>query len=160
MNTERKGFNDADLTYMLRALKLARLAGLDGEVPVGSLLVTSTGQTFESGNQVEKTGDPTAHAERLVIEMAGRQLGRHGLSGSTLYCTLEPCAMCAGSLVAGRVGRLVFATRDLRFGACRSLYRIADDPRMNHRLIVDEGILRIESQKLLQDFFDQCRLHF
>lgn len=146
--------------HLRQALRVAQEAALNNEIPVGCVLVLKTGEVFESINAVESTGDPTAHAERLVLEMAGRKLGRRALEESTLYCTLEPCAMCAGALVAARVGTLVFSTRDERFGACRSIYRIADDPRSNHRLVVIEGILENEARNLLQEFFKQRRLHF
>ncbi|MFM7318662.1 MAG: nucleoside deaminase, partial [bacterium] len=130
-----------------------------GEVPIAALLILEDGSIFESYNQIEATGDPTAHAERLVISEASKKFGRHSLANSTLYVNLEPCPMCAGAMVQARVGRLCFAARDERYGGCRSIYRITDDPRLNHRLTITEGILRDESILLLKGFFEQRRLH-
>lgn len=150
---------ESDLFYMGECLELARSAAASSEIPVGAILVLRDGEVFKSTNQVEATGDPTAHAERLVISSASSRCGRRALIGSTLYVSLEPCPMCAAALVQARVGRLCYAARDKRFGGCRSIYRIADDPRMNHRLTITEGILRDESIALLQGFFEQRRLH-
>ena len=152
-------FTDVDIELMHRCFAIASESMSRGEVPIGAILVLADGSRFESGNQVESTGDPTAHAERLVISQAAQSAGRHALAGSTLYVTLEPCAMCAGALVHARVSRLCFAARDERFGACRSIYRIADDPRLNHRLQISEGLLRDDAIALLRGFFEQRRLH-
>ena len=152
-------FSDLDMQQMQSALKIASESMSRGEIPIGAVLLLADGSSFESGNQVESTGDPTAHAERLVISRAAHELGRHALVGSTLYVTLEPCVMCAGALVQARVSRLVFAARDERFGGCRSIYRITDDPRLNHRLEISEGLLKDHSIALLRGFFEQRRLH-
>ena len=98
-----------------------------------------------------------AHAERLAITLAGRALGSWRLDDCTLYVTLEPCAMCAGALGAARIRRLVFGARDLRFGAVRSKFRIADSELLNHRVEVVEGVLAPECTELLQQFFNEQR---
>lgn len=150
--------SELDHQHVRRTLEIAREASRIGEIPVGCVLVLKSGEVLESFNNVERSGDPTGHAERLVLEVAGKRFGRHALVHSTLYVNLEPCVMCAGAIVASRVGRLVYATRDDRFGACRSLYRITDDPRMKHRLVICEGVFEKESRELLRGFFEQCRL--
>lgn len=151
--------SEIDTRFMNQCLELAKAASAIGEVPIAAILILQNGSMIQAANQVEATGDPTAHAERLVISEASRKFGRHALGGSTLYVSLEPCPMCAGALVQARVGRLCFAARDTRFGGCRSIYRIADDPRLNHRLLITEGILKEESIALLQGFFEERRLH-
>ena len=102
--------------------------------------------------------DPTAHAEIKALRSAARQIGNYRIPGSTLYCTLEPCAMCAGAIVLARVQRLVFAARDLRFGAVRSKFALADSPLLNHRVQVREGLLAAESSELLSEFFQRTRI--
>jgi tRNA(adenine34) deaminase len=108
-------------------------------------------------NLKETLADPTAHAERLALTMAGRSLGTWRLDGCTLYVTLEPCPMCAGALVQARVPRLVYGASDLKAGACRSLYRLADDPRFNHRAAVLPGVLAEECGEVLTQFFQSRR---
>ena len=110
-----------------------------------------------SGNRTIRDNDPTAHAEIIVVREAARILGNYRLAGTTLYVTLEPCAMCAGALVAARISRLVFGARDLRFGAVRSKFRIADSDLLNHRVEITEGILGAEATELLQRFFNERR---
>ena len=147
-----------DTGFMRYALEIANLGSERGEVPVGAVLVHEGVIIAESSNEVESTGDPTAHAEMILLQRGARLVGRHGLAECTLYVTLEPCVMCAGGLVGARLKRLCFGARDERFGACRSIYRVTDDPRLNHRLIVDEGVLAEESKRLLSDFFRDRRL--
>ncbi len=101
--------------------------------------------------------DPTAHAEILALRHAAQRIGNYRLEGVTLYCTLEPCAMCAGALVAARVERLVFGTRDLRFGAVRSKFQLADSELLNHRVEIVEGVLAPECVELLRAFFEGKR---
>jgi tRNA(adenine34) deaminase len=103
--------------------------------------------------------DPTAHAEILALREAAARIGNYRLEGATLYSTLEPCAMCAGALVAGRVARLVFGARDLRFGGVRSKFQIADSDLLNHRVEVVENVLAVECVELLQEFFRSARTH-
>lgn len=139
---------------MERALALAREAESGGEVPVGAVLTVGGDRVAEAANQTIALRDPTAHAEILALRAACRQMDNYRLpAGSTLYVTLEPCAMCAGALVNARLDRLVFAARDLRFGAVRSKFHLADHDLLNHRSRVEEGLLGPEATALLQNFF-------
>lgn len=143
---------------MLRALELAREAEAAGEVPVGCIVV-SGGDTIGQGrNSPLGLLDPTAHAEMLALRMAALAAGNYRLEDATVYCTLEPCPMCAGAMVAARVRRLVFAARDLRFGGVRSKFQIADSPLLNHRIEIVEGVLGAEATALLQRFFASRRV--
>ncbi len=136
---------------------LAKLAGAAGEVPVGAVLVIN-GQIAGRGfNSPIARNDPTAHAEILALREAAAASGNYRLTGATLYVTLEPCAMCAGALVNARIGRLVFGARDIRFGAVRSKFCLADSELLNHRIEVVEGVLAAESLELLRDFFAERR---
>ena len=139
--------------YMRQALALAEEARAAGEVPVGAVIVLH-GEVIGKGfNSPIAAGDPTAHAEMLAIRDACAHFGNYRLEGATIYSTLEPCVMCAGALVAARIGTLVFGARDLRFGGVRSKFRLADSDLLNHRLEIVEGVLAAESVRLLQDFF-------
>jgi tRNA(adenine34) deaminase len=142
---------------MNQALALAKLAGARGEVPVGSVLVMEGKILGQGFNSPITRNDPTAHAEMLALREAAAACGNYRLIGATLYVTLEPCAMCAGALVNARVGRLVFGARDIRFGAVRSKFRLADSELLNHRVEVVEGVLAAESLELLRDFFAERR---
>jgi tRNA(adenine34) deaminase len=146
-----------DEHYMEVALELAQEAYARGEVPVGAVLVRDGEILARNHNRREELKDATAHAEILVLREAGRLIGGWRLTGTTLYVTLEPCPMCAGALVQARVSRLVYGTRDLKGGAAASLYNITSDPRLNHRLAVEEGILRERCAALLQKFFKERR---
>jgi tRNA(adenine34) deaminase len=142
---------------MRRALELAREAEESGEVPVGCVLVAGGEIIGQGRNSPIEMLDPTAHAEMLALRQAAIALGNYRLSDATLYCTLEPCPMCAGALVAARVKTLVFGARDLRFGGVRSKFQIADSPLLNHRVEVVEGVLGAESTAMLQRFFREAR---
>jgi len=145
--------NAADEAHMREALTLAREAESAGEVPVGAVVVME-GQVIGRGRNAPVTAaDPTAHAEILALREAGRYTGNYRLEDASLYVTLEPCAMCAGALVAARLRRLVFGARDLRFGGVRSKFRIADSELLNHRVEIVEGVLAVECVELLQRFF-------
>jgi tRNA(adenine34) deaminase len=146
-----------DERFMREALKLAVQGEKAGEVPVGALLVSGGEVVARAFNSPVGTNDPTAHAEILVLRQAGLATGNYRLNGSTLYVTLEPCAMCAGALIAARVQRLVFGARDLRFGAVRSKFRIADSELLNHRVEVVEGVLGAEVTQLMMKFFNGRR---
>lgn len=146
-----------DLTAMRQALALAREAARLGEVPVGAVIVRGDRVIAQAFNLRETLHDPTAHAERLALTFAGRTLESWRLDGCTLYVTLEPCPMCAGSIVLSRVDRVVYGADDPKTGACRSLYRISDDPRLNHRARVESGLLADESRALLSGFFKDRR---
>jgi tRNA(adenine34) deaminase len=146
-----------DAFFMGEALRLARLAEREGEVPVGAVVVWE-GEIIGRGyNSPILRSDPTAHAEILALREASSATGNYRLAGADLYATLEPCAMCAGALVAARIRRLVFGARDLRFGAVRSKFRIADSDLLNHRIEVVEGVLGEESTHLLRAFFERQR---
>jgi tRNA(adenine34) deaminase len=147
-----------DETYMREALALAREAAEAGEAPIGAVVVASDGTIVGRGrNSPIARNDPTAHAEILALREAGARLRNYRLPGTTVYVTLEPCVMCAGALVAARVRRLVFGTRDLRFGGVRSKFRLADSELLNHRVEVTEGVLAVECLELLQAFFRDKR---
>jgi len=143
--------------YMRQALALAEEAHAAGEVPVGAVVVRGGAVVGAARNQTVAHADPTAHAEMLAIREACGRIGNYRLEGTVLYSTLEPCVMCAGALVAARVGTLVFAARDLRFGGVRSKFRLADSELLNHRVEVVEGVLAVESVRLLQRFFESRR---
>ena len=138
---------------MARALALAERAAELGEVPVGAVVVVNDQVVAEAHNERESRRDPTAHAELLALGRAAQALGRWRLSGATLWVTLEPCPMCAGALVNARIDRLVFGARDPKAGAVRSLYQIADDPRLNHRLEVQGGVMADPCASVLRRFF-------
>lgn len=142
---------------MRRALELAREAEEAGEVPVGCVVVAEGEIIGQGRNSPITLLDPTAHAEMLALRQAALAMGNYRLSEASLYCTLEPCAMCAGALVAARVGTLVFGARDLRFGGVRSKFQIADSPLLNHRVEIVEGVLGAESTAMLQRFFSAKR---
>lgn len=142
---------------MREALALAREADEADEVPVGAVVVHDGRVVGRGANRQIRDADPTAHAEIVALRQAARELGDHRLRDATLYSTLEPCAMCAGALVTARIARLVFGSRDLRFGAVRSKFRLADSELLNHRLEVEEGVLAGECLDLLQSFFARRR---
>ena len=143
---------------MRRALEVARSAAAEGEVPVGALVVSAEGELLGSGgNRRESEQDPTAHAEILAIREAARRTGSWRLEGTTLYVTLEPCAMCAGAMVLARVARLVYGAADPKAGWCGSLGDLVRDPRLNHRLEVAAGVLAAECGALLSGFFAGLR---
>lgn len=138
---------------MGQALALGREAERAGEIPVGAVLVMGGGVVGRGRNSPIGRNDPTAHAEILALREAARAAGNYRLPGATLYVTLEPCAMCAGALVNARVDRLVFGARDLRFGAVRSKFGIADSDLLNHRVQIVEGVLGAECAALIKAFF-------
>ncbi|MBI3393834.1 MAG: nucleoside deaminase [Nitrospirae bacterium] len=139
------------------ALSEARAAALAGEVPVGAVVVCGGAVIARAHNRREIDADPTAHAEIMAVRQAARVLGRWRLAGCTVYVTVEPCAMCAGALVLGRVDRLVYGCDDPKAGACGSLYDIVRDPRLNHRLEVTPGVRERECGAVLREFFESRR---
>jgi tRNA(adenine34) deaminase len=143
---------------MEAALAEARAAAAIGEVPIGAVVVRAGEVVGRGYNRRETDGDPSAHAEILAIREAARTVGGWRLSGCTLYVTLEPCAMCAGALVASRIERLVYGPADPKAGFCGSLGNLVQDPRLNHRLEVTSGVLAEESAALLRGFFAGLRL--
>ena len=146
-----------DEEFMREALELARQGAALGEVPVGAVVTMGGAIVGRGWNCPIGRHDPTAHAEMLALREAAAAAGNYRLPGATIYCTLEPCVMCAGALVAARVERLVFATRDLRFGGARSKFRIADSGTLNHTVEVVEGVLAVECVELLREFFEARR---
>ncbi len=142
---------------MREALRLARMAAAAGEVPVGAVVVANAEILGRGWNSPLARNDPTAHAEILALREAAACRANYRLEDATLYCTLEPCVMCAGALVAARIRRLAFGARDLRFGGVRSKFRLADSDVLNHRVDVEEGLLAVECVELLQEFFEQRR---
>jgi tRNA(adenine34) deaminase len=144
-------------TWMREAVALAREAEAAGEVPVGAVVVVEGEIVGRGRNSAIGLSDPTAHAEMLALRTAAAAMGNYRLERATVYATLEPCAMCAGALVAARVERLVFGARDLRFGGVRSKFRIADSELLNHRVEIVEGVLAVECVELLQGFFERRR---
>ncbi len=142
---------------MRRAIELADAAACAGETPVGALVVWGGEVLGEGGNQPVAAHDPTAHAEIVALRAAASRAGNWRLDGCTLYVTMEPCAMCAGAIVNARIAKLVFGTRDLRFGAVRSKFRLADSDLLHHRVEVVEGVLAAECVERLQQFFERLR---
>ena len=138
---------------MALALAEARRALEHGDVPVGAVAVVGGEVVASDHNRREQLGDPTAHAEMLVLRAAATAAGGWRLGDVTLVVTLEPCPMCAGALVAARVGRLVFGTADPRAGACGSLYNLCSDPRLNHDVPITYGVRASEASALLAGFF-------
>ena len=147
----------ADDALMRVALEEARLAASWGDVPVGAVVARGEEILGRAGNQREHRNDPTAHAEILALRQASEVLGSWRLDGCALYVTLEPCAMCAGAMVLGRVERLVFGTADPKAGFAGSLGDLVRDPRLNHRLEVTSGVLEEESAEVLRTFFRDRR---
>ncbi len=146
-----------DVDWMREALAEAHRAAELGEVPVGAVAVREGRAIGRGHNRREVDRDPLAHAELLALAEAARAIGGWRLSGVTLYVTLEPCAMCAGALVNGRVDRLVFGAADPKAGWCGSLGDLVRDPRLNHRLEVVSGVLEAECGELLREFFGALR---
>ena len=142
-----------DEFFMREALALAREAERTGEVPVGAVIVQGGKIVGRGFNSPIARNDPTAHAEIRALRQAARAANNYRLEGAVLYVTLEPCVMCAGAAVAARIARLVFGSRDLRFGGVRSKFRIADSALLNHRLEIVEGVLAAECTELMQSFF-------
>lgn len=138
---------------MALALAEADAAARDGDVPVGAVLVSPAGELVPGRNRREIDQDPTAHAEVVAIREAARRLGHWRLVGWTCVVTLEPCPMCAGALVNARVARLVYGCRDPKAGAVRTLFSVADDTRLNHRVDVVEGVEAEACAQRLRDFF-------
>ena len=142
-----------DHEYMAMALALAREAENTGEVPVGAIVVFEDRIIGRGRNSPIERDDPTAHAEILAIREASAAVGNYRLEGATLYCTIEPCVMCAGAAVTARIARLVFGARDLRFGGVRSKFQLADSDLLNHRIAIEEGVMGAECAELMQRFF-------
>lgn len=148
---------ESDERYMDLALEEARKADAAGEVPVGAIVVSDSVVVGRGFNQPISAKDPTAHAEILAMREAAQSIGNYRLSGVTLYCTVEPCMMCAGAMIHARIARLAFGTPDPKAGAAYSLYNVLTDPRLNHRVDVIFGVRESECSTLLRGFFERKR---
>jgi tRNA(adenine34) deaminase len=148
---------DQDERFMRVAIREAIAAEEDGDVPIGAVIVKDGQIIGKARNQREVLQDPTAHAEMIALTQAAERMGSWRLEGCTIYVTLEPCPMCAGALVLGRVARLVYGCDDPKAGACGSLYDIVRDARLNHRLDVTKGVLADDCAALLSEFFRRRR---
>ncbi len=147
-----------DVGFMKLALQQADLAALDGDVPVGCVVVESNGNVIARGrNRRERDADPTAHGEIVAIRAAAQQIGHWRLCDTTLYVTMEPCPMCAGAIINARVRRVVFGCPDLKAGAVTSLYTLLGDSRLNHQCEVSGGVLSDECAQRLKSFFARLR---
>lgn len=142
-----------DAQCMRLALEEARRAESEGEVPIGAVVVLDGRVIGRGRNRVIAGSDPTAHAEILALREAAAAMGNYRLTGATLYATVEPCAMCCGAAVNARVARVVYGAADPKAGAARSLYRLLQDARLNHRAAVSAGVLGQECGALLSGFF-------
>jgi tRNA(adenine34) deaminase len=143
--------------FMLRALAAAADAAAIGEVPVGAVVVVDGEVVAVAHNERETKNDPTAHAEVVALRRAAEALGSWRLLGADLYVTMEPCPMCAGALVNARLKRVVYGCDDPKAGAARTLYRLLDDVRLNHRVQVFPGVLAAECGAILRTFFSRLR---
>ncbi|MGB0036982.1 MAG: tRNA adenosine(34) deaminase TadA [Candidatus Acidiferrales bacterium] len=142
-----------DVEFMQAALAEAREAAARGEVPVGAVVVAEGKIIARAGNRTITDCDPTAHAETIVLREAAKKLGNYRMPGTTLYVTIEPCAMCAGAMIQARITRLVYGADDAKGGAVDSCFSILDHPQLNHRVEVTSGVLADEAVALLQNFF-------
>jgi tRNA(adenine34) deaminase len=146
-----------DRRFMAIAIEEARRAAVQGEVPVGAVLITGGELLALRGNERERRNDPTAHAEMLVLRDGAAIVGGWRLQEATLYVTLEPCAMCAGAMVLARIKRLVYGADDPKAGAAGSVFNVVDHPALNHRPQVLAGIMAEEASELLREFFESRR---
>ncbi|MBL8755531.1 MAG: nucleoside deaminase [Planctomycetes bacterium] len=145
--------SEEDARFLQRCFELAREAAAADEVPVGAVVVVDGAVVGEGRNRVEERRSPLAHAEMEALQQALANVGEKRLPQAVLYCTLEPCFLCAGAILHTRVARVVFAARDPKFGAVRSLGTVLEDPRLNHRCTVVEGEGADASAELLRAFF-------
>ena len=149
----------SDEFWMQKAIEAAQRAGELDEVPIGACLINNEGKLIAAhGNRTISACDPTAHAEILVLREAAKRIGNYRLTDTTVYTTIEPCAMCAGALVNARIKRLVFGAADERFGAVESVFRLCDTSSLNHQIEITSGVSADECRKLMQDFFKLKRL--
>jgi tRNA(adenine34) deaminase len=153
MNATTDDQAQLDAQFMAHALQLARTAEANGEVPVGAVIVKDGMVIAEGWNRPIGTHDPTAHAEIVAMRAAAQALGSYRLLDTTLYVTLEPCAMCAGAMVHARVKRLVYAATDPRAGAAGSIFNIVQHSALNHRVEVTGGVMAEECSAELKKFF-------
>ena len=146
-------YTEQDIEFMREALAEARLAASEGEVPIGAVIVCGGRVIARGHNRKETDRDPTAHAEILAIRRAAPLFPSWRIEDSALYVTMEPCPMCAGAILSARIGRLFYGIPDYKAGAVRTLYRLLEDERLNHRCEVVPNLLAEESLALVQEFF-------
>ncbi len=146
-----------DIKYMQLALEGAKLAYGEGEVPVGAVITHEGEVIARAHNLREQSGDPTAHAEILVLRGAAKRLAGWRLSGARLYVTIEPCPMCAGAMVLARISSLIYGAGDIKWGAAGSVFSVLNHPVLNHQIEVISGVLAAECRELMQRFFAQRR---
>lgn len=149
--------SESDLQFMRAALEEARTAAERGEVPIGAILVHEGIIIARAYNRTLTDNDPTAHAEMVAIRAAAQTIGNHRLNGTSLYVTVEPCAMCAGAIIQARVARLIYGCAEQKGGAVRTCFQILDHPAVNHRVEVISGLLAEECASVMQEFFAQRR---
>jgi len=149
--------NDDDNAFMQHAIKLAKRAEQEGEVPVGAVIVKDNEIIAEGWNRPIANHDPTAHAEIQAMRTAAEVLGNYRLPDTTLYVTLEPCLMCIGAITHARIKRVVYGASDPRAGAVHSVYTIPDDRKLNHHVDVEGGLIADQCGQLLRDFFNRRR---
>lgn len=148
---------ELDEFWINKAIEAARDAQKLDEIPIGACVIDKEGSLLAiSGNRTRMDCDPTAHAEIIVLREAARKIGNYRLTETTVYTTIEPCAMCAGALIQARVKRLVFGAHDLRFGAVETLFRVCDSS-LNHQMEITSGVLADECRMLMQVFFRRRR---
>ena len=149
--------SESDLEFMRAALDEARTAAERDEVPIGAVIVHEGKIIARGHNRTIADNDPTAHAEMVAIRAAAQTIGNHRLNGTSLYVTVEPCAMCAGALIQARVARLIYGCAEQKGGAVRTCFQILDHPAVNHRVEITSGILAEECVTVMQEFFAQRR---
>ena len=157
MLTSSTVMNDDDNAFMQHAIKLAKRAEQEGEVPVGAVIVKDNEIIAEGWNRPIANHDPTAHAEIQAMRTAAEVLGNYRLPDTTLYVTLEPCLMCIGAITHARIKRVVYGASDPRAGAVHSVYTIPDDRKLNHHVDVEGGLIADQCGQLLRDFFNRRR---
>jgi tRNA(adenine34) deaminase len=157
ISDSRSAVNKTDERYMRLAIEQGGIAQENGDVPIGAVIVHNGQIIGKAYNQREQLQDPTAHAEIIALTQAAAALESWRLEDCTMYVTLEPCPMCAGSLVLARINRLVYGCDDPKTGAVKSLYNIVTDSRLNHRIEVINGVLADECSDLLEQFFQKRR---
>lgn len=149
---------EIDEHWMRTALAAAAEAEKLDEIPIGACIVDSAGNLLAvAGNRTRTDCDPTAHAEIIVLREAAQKIGNYRLTDTSIYTTIEPCAMCAGALIQARVKRLIFGAHDERFGAVETHFRICDAGSLNHRIEITSGVLRDECRAIMQQFFQKKR---
>jgi tRNA(adenine34) deaminase len=146
-----------DAEFMRAALTEARDASERGEVPIGAVLTLDNRIIARAGNRTIADCDPTAHAEIVALRAAAKIIGNYRLLGTTLYVTIEPCAMCCGAMIQARIARLVYGADDAKAGAVRSCFSVLDHPQLNHRVAVTSGVLDEDSAAILKTFFSARR---